>query len=548
MTRHFLWLIILLSLIPLISMLKPGMYWAHDSQSHIVRIASFYQSLSEGNIIPRWSHSLNAGYGHPIFMFLYPLPSYLGSLLHFLGANFATSVKLVLSLGFLGSGAFMFLWLKTHFSHWPSLVGAAIFQLAPYRFVNLYVRNALGEATAFMFLPLTLLAFNQLIKKPTYLKLSLAGLSLAGLILAHNAVSLMFLPFLLAYIVILVIQKSKLSSRFYLYTLSALVLGFTLTAFFWVPALFEGKYTLREIVMQGDAFADHFPSFRQLIVPSWGYDNSYIGVDDKLSFQIGVLQWLLAAAGTYLLLKSKKIPSKQKLLGILALFTFLAYVLLMLQNSLPVWQLITILKKFQFPWRLLIMPVMASSILAALTISQIKNKKIIAFILLGLLIQNFSYWKPRGDYLPPEEEVIAEYLGTTDTGESSPLWAVRFQEKPAKATLEVVHGAPIDYQIITRQSQLHEHTITATVPTQIAENTLYFPGWKVYVNERQVNPIFTDANWRGVITYPVPAGKSFVKVIFEDTKLRTVANTISLLAATITFLGLTKIIKLPSNA
>jgi len=234
-----LFLIILLSLAPLFSLVKPGMFVAHDSQAHIVRIASFYQSLSEGNIFPRWSHILNSGYGHPIFMFLYPLPSYLASGFHFLGWNFASSIKLVLASAYLSAGVFMFLWLKRHFSAPAALVGSTIFQLAPYRFVNLYVRNALGEHTAYLFIPLSLLAIHHLVEKTNNRKVGLVALAIAGLILAHNAVSLMFLPFLALYSLILILGKTPKRGSM-MSSIAALLIAFLLSAFFWLTSVIYG--------------------------------------------------------------------------------------------------------------------------------------------------------------------------------------------------------------------------------------------------------------------------------------------------------------------
>src|SRR3989338_998222 len=88
-------LIVAIGLIPLLDLFRQGMFLSHDGQDHVVRIANFYQSLSEGNLIPRWAANLNWGYGHPILMFLYPLPSYLASLFHGIGFSFVMSVKLI---------------------------------------------------------------------------------------------------------------------------------------------------------------------------------------------------------------------------------------------------------------------------------------------------------------------------------------------------------------------------------------------------------------------------------------------------------------------
>jgi hypothetical protein len=48
------WIIVLLlSFLPLVDLVHPGLPVTHDGQDHVARIANFYQSLSEGNVFPR---------------------------------------------------------------------------------------------------------------------------------------------------------------------------------------------------------------------------------------------------------------------------------------------------------------------------------------------------------------------------------------------------------------------------------------------------------------------------------------------------------------
>ena len=162
-----------------------------------------------------------------------------------------------------------------------------------------------------------------------------------------------------------------------------------------------------------------------------------------------------------------------------------------------------------------------------------------------LVLQTVWYWRPKGFLPQSEQEIITTYTGTTDTGESTPIWAVRFQEQPSSGGLSVVSGAPIDYQIIRRQAEVHEYTITATVKTQISTNTLYFPGWTVYVDGKKVPIVYADANWRGEITFPVLQGTHHVKIIFEETKLRRFANAITLFSLLIITIILSSLLVKP---
>src|SRR6266581_4563531 len=91
-------LLCLLSLLPLLDFLHPGLPVTHDGQDHVARIANFYRNLQEGILIPRWAGNLNWGYGHPILMFLYPLSSYFASIFHLMQFSFVDSTKLVFAI------------------------------------------------------------------------------------------------------------------------------------------------------------------------------------------------------------------------------------------------------------------------------------------------------------------------------------------------------------------------------------------------------------------------------------------------------------------
>src|SRR4030042_5604839 len=104
--------LLVFSFLPLYGLLPQGLPITHDGQDHVARIANFYISLREGNIVPRWAGNLNWGYGHPILMFLYPLPSYIASLYKFIGFSFVDSTKLVFAVAYIGSLLGMYLWIR----------------------------------------------------------------------------------------------------------------------------------------------------------------------------------------------------------------------------------------------------------------------------------------------------------------------------------------------------------------------------------------------------------------------------------------------------
>ncbi|MCX8009461.1 MAG: glycosyltransferase family 39 protein, partial [Patescibacteria group bacterium] len=158
-------IVCLVSIFPLLSLLTPGLPVTHDGQDHVARIANFYQSLLEGNIVPRWANNLNWGFGHPVLMFLYPLPSYVASFFHFFGFSLIDSVKIVFALAYVVSIIAMYMFVKSEFGEESGVLAAILYGFVPYRFINLYVRGAIGEHMAFIFLPFILWGMFGLARK-----------------------------------------------------------------------------------------------------------------------------------------------------------------------------------------------------------------------------------------------------------------------------------------------------------------------------------------------------------------------------------------------
>lgn len=549
MRRHLpLFFLFLLGMIPLLDLFHPGLPITHDGQDHVARIANFYRNLTEGNIIPRWAGNLNWGFGHPILMFLYPLPSYFASLFHLLGFSLVDSIKIVFGVSFLLSGVFMFLWLRNFLPAWSGFIGGILYMFAPYRFVDLYVRGAIGEHVAFMFLPLVLY-FLLKISKGKYSSFLIIGgsFSLAALILSHNAISIMFLPIIFLYSLFLIFTN-KNKTLVYYYT-SILVLGLGLSAFFWGPAFFEGKYTLRDIVTTKD-YLSRFVEFGRFFYGNWNY-----GISGQFSVQIGILHLVAVLLSipftTFLFKKSREAGSrsagKNKLwiMSSSLLVMFLASLFIMHQSSRFIWENISTLQKFQFPWRFLSITVFVTSVLGAIVVSQF-HKKYIALVVISLVVLtlffNKEYWKARDFLLKPEAVFTGIYDSTTDTGESSPIWSVRFMEKRPKAHLEVIDG---DAQIkeLKRTSTYHKYQVKVGKNTLFGENTLYFPGWEIKTNEKSLDVEFQNMQYRGIMVFNLPKGDHIIEAKFKETKLRLFSNLTSFLSI-ILLIGLLGINKL----
>jgi len=529
--NNIYWLaLLILLLIPLLDFFHIGLPLTHDGQDHVARIANFYQNLSEGNIIPRWAGNLNWGYGHPILEFLYPLPSYFASFFHFFGPTLVDSVKLVFGISFILSGLAMYFFVKELLSdNKGAFLAGALYTIAPYRFVDLYVRGAIGEHVAFIFPPLIFYFLLKLSKRYSLGRLMGGAFSLAGLILSHNAITLMFLPLIFLYGVYLSFQ-SKNRKSYFLNLISITLLGFSLSAFFWIPAFMEGKYTLRDIVTGGGEYLTSFVTWKDFFPGVWIYGGTL-----TLSKQIGIIHWISvlgSVISTYYLYK------KRNKLWIISLGSFLIFwitLFLMTSSSNPIWQVITILQKFQFPWRFLSVTVFLSALMGGILLSLIsdKYKKIALIIFIAcLLIANKDYWHAQGFLNKQESFYTGIYNSTTDTGESAPIWSVRFMEKRPRSRVEIIEGKG-EIKEAKRNFTKREYQVETKERVRILENTLYFPGWTVLIDGKPEAVEFQDQNYRGLITFNVDKGIHKINIIYKETKIRLFADftsVVSLLA------------------
>lgn len=510
---------------------------SHDILLHSYRQAGFSQSFNEGNLIPRWGGNLNRGYGTPVPMFHYPLNHYLGHIVLSLGFNMPDMMRVLFAGFYLAGGIGMYFLLKRYVGTLPALAGALVFLLAPYRLVLIYVRGALGEHTALSFSPWVFLAFDNLSEKATLKRIAWAALAFSALILLHQAMVLMSLG-LLGIFLLVKFRFNGLNLKLFLPIITAFALGVLMSSFFLIPALAEGKYTLRDLIGLQDSYVTRFPAFKELIFSSWrfglGPEN---GVASGFTVSLGWVAWT-SLFGTLIFLFNKKFS---KILGVTGLVGILTAIFFMTPLSGNISQAFLWLRYFQFPWRFLSLSALSVPFMAAAVAARLPKFAVITGLIL-LMIVSSKTWNVEGYYdFPKENKDFFRPVATTgDTGEATPRWSTRFQDYWPKDILEVVSGADINFEVKTRQSELHEYVVKTTVLTQVADNTLYFPGWKVYVDNAEVPVEPYDQNWRGIITFPVPEGEHTVKVVFEETKLRKFANALSLIGIGILLVLFTK--------
>jgi len=291
---HFLFAFLLLfvSLVNLRAFFKPGIFQGHDSENHLARIANYYIAIKDGHIPPRWAKNLNHKFGYPVFNFNYPLANILSYPLIVLGFNIEASLKIILFSFYFASGLFFYLWIRNHFSNFASFLAGLLYMLAPYQFLDIYVRGVVGENLTLALFPAVLLFLNRCFKKKS--KITFLGLVLTTSMfsLSHNLMVMVFSPLLLLYLLFLLKGGKRYDGGNVKTALFAFGLGYLLTSFFWIPALLEKQFVTLKAFDPAKFYKDHFIYLSQLFEPGWRFGFSVPGPEDTMSFQLGLFHWL----------------------------------------------------------------------------------------------------------------------------------------------------------------------------------------------------------------------------------------------------------------
>lgn len=530
-SNKILLLLLILICIPAVySFFHSGFFPSHDGEWMVVRFSDFHRSFVDGQWPVRIAGRLNFGYGYPVFNFLYPGTFYLAEIFHLLKLNFVDSVKALFVVSYILSGISMFILMKEWTGRIPALAAAVLYLYTPYRFVDMYVRGSLGEATAFMFIPLIFFAIVKIYKSQNIIFTCFGAIALLGLITTHNVIAYLFLPIIILYALYLsmFIKEKK---QFLVKCMTLIVLGLGLSCFFWFPALAERQFTIFNQTVVAD-YTKNFPRFWELIIPNWGYGLSTPGEKGSMSFQIGVVNIVSIIAAVFLLKSKLLINSKQ---NIFFLPITLIGIFFLQSLSLPLWKYIPGLTTIQFPWRILSVTTFTTAILIGIYLDSLSNKIIIRTMSLVIIISsiflNINYLKPSEFNNRGEGFYTTNDDTTTVKGEYMPIAAVNLPRQRAlsKVILEKNKGNVTNLVVksnkITFDYIGDKETITV--------NSVYYPGWEVLINQIKQN---ITVNKNGLMNINVAKGKSSIVFVFRETPFRKTADIITFLSFLATLL------------
>ncbi len=489
MKRNFLilLLLLLLALPAVLPLFRQGMFVSDDGDWMIIRFSAFHQALRDGQFPVRFLGRLNQGYGYPVADFLYPGFMYLSEIPKILGFNFVESVKIIMGLSLIASSVFTYLWFRENFSFQASLLGGLYYLYAPYHLWDIYKRGSVGEILALAVVPFILWAFESK-------KIFFYTLGIGMLILSHNTLALLFLPAIIIYAIL----RKTLDTK---YLILNTILGFGLSAFFWIPAIFDLKYT----------------KFSQTRISDFG--SFFAGID---LLGIGIVILLFSGALAFF---NKKF--RRDKIAIFFFLTGLAAAFLAMPISKFLWNYLPI-AFIQFPFRVLSIFILSCAYLLCWLLSRLNGKlKLASFILAGVfLVLSLPFIKPvftdkaEGFYTTNEDT-------TTVQKEYMAVWAEKNPEQRAVNKVEVIRGSSEIRTIINNNRKIVFETLSGK-PAEVRINTVYFPGWQAKIDGKSVAISFD--NPEGLMIISAPAGKHVFEILWAETPLRQFADYLSILS------------------
>jgi hypothetical protein len=527
--------VLVLALPVLSPLLTSRMPVGDDALSYLPRQIEFHQNIAHGVVQPSWAPDLDRGAGQPSFLFMPPMLHYLAEGWHALGADFQTSINLACTVLVILLAAGMFLLGRLYFGVLGGFLAAAAAVYAPYISLDLYVRSALSEFSAFAFCAFALYGFGAFASSGRRRHLVLGAVSYAAVVLSHLLVAFYFTPLLAAFL--FVTAKRSKHPTMLRQQCAGFLLGIGLSACFWLPIVFESRYVQLDRAVQGNfVYAKHLLYPHQLLASTWGYGYSIPGDKDTISFGLG---WGMLAIGVLAWIRSRE-------RFWLRFFTVAAasFCLLTLDQSAFLWEWFPMLQRIQFPWRLLgpaslCLALVASALGPVLSGLGKWRWPAFAAAMAALIAPNLSHLAPRGyrdldQHLWTPAYLATSGFETTTSGEFMPRWMQTlppFQSQRARVVagegnIREQSGTPFSW------SGAVKNRIASTAELSFA----YFPGWEVRVDGNAVAAYPAEST--GLIRFPVPPGEHSITAEWKRTPPRYLGDAISLLSVMVCILAL----------
>lgn len=314
----------------------------NEARLHMARITSIDSVLKDGIFPPIIDYSYMNGFGYALNLFYGPLTTYIPIILFNIFETSGMVLKIFTFFTVFISGITMYNFIYTVTKRKSmATIGAIIYISAPYKLSNIYSRNAVGEYTAFIFIPLVFEGIYNIIYNKN--KKYLLCIGIIGLILSHTISTVYTAIFAIIFLLLNIekLKSIKIWKSFITNTLVAVVV----CMFFIIPLaehMLNGNYGIYDKAIMHTSPEEVFTTglgFSDLFASEFG--------NQEIRFSIGIMTCILIFLGVFCY---KKINKEYK--NIYLSFLLISIIAIIMSTKFFPWFIMpNFMGVIQFAWR-----------------------------------------------------------------------------------------------------------------------------------------------------------------------------------------------------
>jgi hypothetical protein len=357
------------------------------------------------------------------------------------------------------------------------------------------------------------------------------------LLISHLPAALIVVPVCAAYVLGSWVVHRHAARRLGLVGVGV-ALGVGVAAFYVLPALLElDAVRMSRLTNNYFDYHLHFVHPASWVNWSWGYAPSGTNEPHQVSYQIGILQWVAIVLAASMVLAGIAVrrwtEESWALTGWLAVIAGALF--MMTAASVGIWDRIAPLAFIQFPWRFLMLPVVASAALAASLLAMIRHRLAQTLIVVCAITLQ---WSVTRDYRAPawsrDRAEIAVDAPDWAASANGQAWGFREAgydpisvsvDAPREAGRWVTTGGRGEVTPLAVSDVRLSLRVDAIDPLGLVIRSPSFPGWTLTLDDVAIVPEVEPGS--GYMAVQVPAGTHRVDATFGNTAIRTTANAIS---------------------
>ena len=495
---------------------SPDLPRTNAAENYIFMTANYSDALREGRLYPRWSPNTFNGFGAPIPNYFPPGAPYSAALIKVLFTNDPVlAVRAVFILAHLIAGTSLYAFVRRYLTANAGLLAAVLFLYSPY-FGNVapFIRGDLAEYLALALTPLLLLTIDRLTSNNRPIDLFIAALVVAATLLTHPWIALAGMLIALLYTF----------PRPGLQTFIAMILGVSLSAFFWMPALLEqnlvqwvDRTTIQTLTLPG-----LFALFKTV-------DLGQLLPDLQLTLGQTLIAFILLAAVVMLIFTRSYIRFYLRFMVIGGILVVVA--ILYLPHEIWLLGLISLCAS-----------IASSTIMGAQMRLPISAQRIypaavlIVALILSLPVLLVPRWPTTFSGVRPIDQIRYEQQGA-GIAALPPHWPLPitptasllpnrfllsgYQSGNISKIVPAQVGSRTQISVLRYESHRERYQIISDGRVDLDLLTTYFPGWKATITDQAIN--IRPNEQTGLMQIQMPAGNSELVITFGPTPTRQTA-------------------------